>query len=393
MKRQIIIFGILSFLFVFAQTAYADRHGYVRKVVIDPGHGGKDPGAVGSKAKEKDIVLAIALKLGGYIESNFNDVEVIYTRTTDEFVGLGRRAQIANENKADLFISIHCNSAANRRAYGSETFVMGLHRSQENLEVAKKENAAILYEEDYLETYGGYDPNSPEANIIFSFYQNIYLNQSLIMASLAQDQFRDRAGRHDRGVKQAGFLVLYNITMPGILVEAGFLSNPQEEKYLMSELGQAHIASAIFRAFREYKNYQDNLVAQQISNNGTTRRPGSTAQAQIPGSSLQNKEIILTERQPEGPVISFRVQFASTSQERPIDDPAFGNLEGVSFYFHEGLYKYTLGNENSIEAAGEIQQKLRNQGFTDAFIVAFKDNERISIAEAVRYMGQSMKNP
>jgi N-acetylmuramoyl-L-alanine amidase len=388
-KRQIIIFGILSILFVFAQTAYADRHGYVRKVVIDPGHGGKDPGALGSQSMEKDIVLAIALKLGGYIESSFDDVEVIYTRSTDEFIGLDRRAQIANENKADLFISIHCNSASNKRAYGSETFVMGLHRSQENLEVAKKENAAILYEEDYLETYGGYDPNTPEANIIFSMYQNIYLNQSLIMASLTQDQFRDRAGRHDRGVKQAGFLVLYNITMPGVLVEAGFLSNAQEEKYLMSELGQSHIASAIFRAFRDYKNYQDNLVAQQISNNGTRAGNGSTTQT----SPLQNKEIVITESQPEGPVISFRVQFASTSQERAIDDPAFSDLEGVSFYFHEGLYKYTLGNENSVEAAGDIQQKLRNQGFNDAFIVAFKDNERISIAEAVRYMEQSMKNP
>ncbi len=393
MKRQIIIFGILSFLFVLAQTAYADRQGYVRKVVIDPGHGGKDPGAVGSKAKEKDIVLAIALKLGGYIESNFDDVEVIYTRTTDEFVGLDRRAQIANENKADIFISIHCNSAANRRAYGSETFVMGLHRSQENLEVAKKENAAILYEEDYLETYGGYDPNTPEANIIFSMYQNIYLNQSLIMASLAQDQFRDRAGRHDRGVKQAGFLVLYNITMPGVLVEAGFLSNPQEEKYLMSELGQAHIASAVFRAFRDYKNYQDNLVAQQISNNGTIIQHGINDQAQAPENLLQNKEIILTESQPEGPVISFRVQFASTSQERAVDDPVFRNLEGVNFYFHENLYKYTLGNENSVDAAAEIQQKLRNQGFNDAFIVAFKDNERISIAEAVSYKERSIRNP
>jgi len=392
-KRQIIIFGILAFLFVFVQEAYADRHGYVRKVVIDPGHGGRDPGALGSQSKEKDIVLAIALKLGGYIENNFDDVKVIYTRTTDEFVGLDRRAQIANENKADLFISIHCNSASNRRAYGSETFVMGLHRSQENLEVAKKENAAILYEEDYLETYGGYDPNSPEANIIFSMYQNIYLNQSLIMASLIQDQFRDRAGRHDRGVKQAGFLVLYNITMPGILVEAGFLSNPQEEKYLMSELGQAHIASAIFRAFRDYKNYQDNLVAQQISNNGTITPGGSATQAHLPESPLQNKNIILTESQPEGPVISFRVQFATTSHERAIDDPVFRNLEGISFYFHEGLYKYTLGNERTVEAAGQIQQKLRNQGFNDAFIVAFKDNERISIAEAERYMEQSMKNP
>ncbi len=392
MKRQIIIFGILSLLFVLSQTAFADRQGYVRTVVIDPGHGGKDPGAIGAKSKEKDIVLAIALKLGGYIESNFDDVEVIYTRTTDEFIGLNRRAQIANENKADLFISIHCNSAANSRAYGSETFVMGLHRSQENLEVAKKENAAILYEEDYLETYSGYDPNSPEANIIFSMYQNIYLNQSLAMASLIQDQFRDRAGRHDRGVKQAGFLVLYNVTMPGILVEAGFLSNPQEEKYLMSEMGQAHIASAVFRAFRDYKNYQDQIVAQQSKGNGSISSQVAEAESGFvtPGGS---QSVEITESQPEGPVISFRVQFASTSEVRSANDPAFRNLDGVSFYYHEGLYKYTLGNESNIEAVGEIQQKLRTNGFEDAFIVAFKDNERIPLHEALRYVEQKAQNP
>ena len=392
MKRQIIIFGILSLLFVLSQTAFADRQGYVRTVVIDPGHGGKDPGAIGAKSKEKDIVLAIALKLGGYIESNFDDVEVIYTRTTDEFIGLNRRAQIANENKADLFISIHCNSAANSRAYGSETFVMGLHRSQENLEVAKKENAAILYEEDYLETYSGYDPNSPEANIIFSMYQNIYLNQSLAMASLIQDQFRDRAGRHDRGVKQAGFLVLYNVTMPGILVEAGFLSNPQEEKYLMSEMGQAHIASAVFRAFRDYKNYQDQIVAQQSKGNGSVSSQVAEAESGFvtPGRS---QSVEITESQPEGPVISFRVQFASTSEVRSANDPAFRNLDGVSFYYHEGLYKYTLGNESNIEAVGEIQQKLRTNGFEDAFIVAFKDNERIPLHEALRYVEQKAQNP
>lgn len=392
MKRQIIIFGILSLLFVLSQTAFADRQGYVRTVVIDPGHGGKDPGAVGAKSQEKDIVLAIALKLGGYIESNFDDVEVIYTRTTDEFIGLNRRAQIANENKADLFISIHCNSAANRRAYGSETFVMGLHRSQENLEVAKKENAAILYEEDYLETYSGYDPNSPEANIIFSMYQNIYLNQSLTMASLIQDQFRDRAGRHDRGVKQAGFLVLYNVTMPGILVEAGFLSNAQEEKYLMSEMGQAHIASAVFRAFRDYKNYQDQIVAQQSKGNGSLSSQVAEAESgSVTPSGSQSIEI--TESQPEGPVISFRVQFASTSEVKSADDPVFQGLDGVSFYYHEGLYKYTLGNENNIETAGKIQQKLRTNGFEDAFIVAFKDNERIPLHEAIRYVEQKAQNP
>ncbi|TVQ88337.1 MAG: N-acetylmuramoyl-L-alanine amidase [Bacteroidetes bacterium] len=390
MKRQIIIFGIFSILIVFAQPAMADRQGFVRTVVIDPGHGGRDPGALGAQSKEKDIVLAIALKLGGYIESNFDDVKVIYTRTTDEFVELHRRAQIANENKADLFISIHCNSAANRRAFGAETFVMGLHRSQENLEVARKENAAILYEDNYLETYGGYDPNSPEANIIFSMYQNIYLNQSLTMASLLQDQFRDRAGRHDRGVKQAGFLILYNITMPGILVEAGFLSNPQEEKYLMSEMGQAHIASAIFRAFRDYKNYQDNLVAQQLENNGSiyakSARHGS-------GVSISEDNTGLASKTKDGPIISFRVQFATTSQERAVDDPVFKDLQGVGFYFHEGLYKYTLGNESTVESAGQIQQKLHARGFNDAFIVAFKDNERIPLADAIKLIEQQAHNP
>lgn len=389
MKRQIIIFGILTLLIFSCQQVFADRQGFVRKVVIDPGHGGRDPGAVGAQAQEKDIVLAIALKLGEYIKQNFDDVEVIYTRTTDEFIPLIRRAQIANENKADLFISIHCNASRSGRAYGTETFVMGLHRSQENLEVAKKENAAILFEDDYLETYSGYDPNSPESNIIFSMFQNLYLHQSLTMASLIQDQFRERAGRHDRGVKQAGFLVLYNITMPGILVEAGFLSNPQEERYLMSEMGQAHIASAIFRAFRDYKTYQDNLASQGGRNGQRSPQPV----VQQPQVREPVRETPATAATPAAPVISFRVQFATTSVERPVNAPEFRDLEGISFYFHDGLFKYTLGNEPTLEAATLIQQKLHARGFRDAFIVAFRDNERISTAEALRLVNHALQTP
>ncbi len=395
MKRKIIIFGILSVLLLYAFPLHADRHGFVRKVVIDPGHGGRDPGAVGAIAKEKDIVLAISLKLGEYIEQNFDDVEVIYTRTTDEFVELRRRTQIANDNKADLFISVHCNASPSRRAFGTETFVMGLHRSKENLAVAKKENASILYEDDYMETYDGYDPNSPEANIMFSMFQNLYLNQSLTVASLIQDQFRERAGRHDRGVKQAGFLVLYNIAMPGILVEAGFLSNPQEEKYLVSEMGQAHIASAIFRAFRDYKTYQDNLARQQLAAaNGNAQNPAnreslaSSSTHPAPSSPIKN-----TSSSDEGPVISFRVQFATTSIERPVDAPEFKGLEGISFYFHDGLYKYTVGNEKSLEEAAQIQQNLHQNGFTDAFVVAFKNNERIAPAEAMRLLNENIQSP
>jgi N-acetylmuramoyl-L-alanine amidase len=398
-KRQIIIFGILSLLFILPGKLYADRSGFVRRVVIDPGHGGRDPGAIGAIAKEKDIVLSIGLKLGKYIEDNFDDVEVIYTRTTDEFVPLHERAQIGNENKADLFISLHCNASRGGRALGTETFVMGLHRSNENLEVAKKENASILYEDDYLETYDGYDPNSPEANIIFTLFQNAHLDQSLAMASLVQDQFRTRAARHDRGVKQAGFLVLYRVAMPAILVEAGFLSNPEEEKYLVSETGQAHIASAIFRAFREYKNYQDNLARQRLIANDNSPHHSATQESQItvnPAQSNSDKNIAVSPQtilSQASPIISFRVQFASTSRELPANAPEFRGLQGVSYYFHDGLYKYTLGDEKSLEDAAKIQKSLHDQGFKDAFVVAFKNNERITPNEAIQLLNQRVQNP
>jgi N-acetylmuramoyl-L-alanine amidase len=274
---------------------------------------------------------------------------------------------------------------------------MGLHRSKENLEVAKKENASILYEDDYLETYGGYDPNSPESNIIFSMFQNLYLNQSLTMASLVQNQFRDRAGRHDRGVKQAGFLVLYNITMPGVLVEAGFLSNPQEELYLMSETGKAHIASAIFRAFRDYKEYHDNIAKQQLATltngNNHTESDQQTPASIQPDNSNQPSQQNKSGSENPNQMISFRVQFATTSVERPIDAEEFKGLQGVSFYVHDGLYKYTVGDEQSLEAAARIQQNLHKIGFTDAFVVAFKNDERISPAEAMRLINQDTQTP
>ncbi|MFW5758621.1 MAG: N-acetylmuramoyl-L-alanine amidase family protein [Bacteroidota bacterium] len=415
MKRKIIIFGILFLVLSVWQYAHADRYGFVRKVVIDPGHGGRDPGAEGSRSKEKDIVLSIALKLGGYIEENFTDVEVIYTRTTDEFVELHRRAQIANENKADLFISLHCNGHASSHAYGSETFVMGLHKSQENLQVAKKENASILYEEDYLETYDGYDPNSEESNIIFNMFQNTHLNQSLKIASLVQDQFRERAMRVDRGVKQAGFIVLYRVTMPGILVEAGFLSNRKEEEFLMSDIGQSYIASAIFRAFRDYKTMQDQMASKMlVYNNGNHQQTIPESENQIKHDNQENKngntsvdsgnngnKIDSAETSAEtnhdqnsstsNPVISFRVQFATTSEKKQPNDPFFTDLEGVSYYEHQGLYKYTLGNESTLEAASKIQKELHEKGFTDAFVVAFKNNERITPAEAMRLIRESTK--
>jgi N-acetylmuramoyl-L-alanine amidase len=225
----------------------------ITTVVIDAGHGGHDSGCLGSHAKEKDVTLAVALKLGKFITDNFKDVKVIYTRKTDVFIGLDERAAVANDNKADLFISIHCNSGA-KAAYGVETYVMGLHRTEENLAVSKRENSVVLLEKDYKNKYDGFDPDSPEGNIIFTLYQNAFLEQSLKISTLVQMESSDFAGRYNRGVKQAGFLVLYKTTMPAILIETGFLTNPAEERYMLTKEGQEKLAYSLFRAFTKYRS-------------------------------------------------------------------------------------------------------------------------------------------
>ena len=226
-------------------------------VVIDAGHGGKDPGAVGAKGKEKHINLAVALKTGKYITDNMKDVKVIFTRDDDTYPGLAERAEVANRNKADLFISIHSNALTDKRLYGAETYVLGQTMDEANLQVAMKENSVITFEKDYETKYEGFDPNSVESYIIFSLMQNTYLKQSTEFATLIQSQFRDRVGRKDRGVRQAGFVVLWRTTMPSVLVELGYITNPDEEKFLMSEQGQDYLASAIYRAFRDYKQTID----------------------------------------------------------------------------------------------------------------------------------------
>ncbi|HEY4653762.1 MAG TPA: N-acetylmuramoyl-L-alanine amidase [Cyclobacteriaceae bacterium] len=225
----------------------------ISKVVIDAGHGGHDPGTHGRKYKEKDIALNIALKVGTYIEQYVPGVEVIYTRKDDSYIPLDKRAEIANKNDANLFISIHVNSIPNNTTYGTETWVMGLHRSESNLEVAKRENAVILLDEDYKERYEGFDPNSPESYILFSLTQDAYYESSIKMAQKVESQFKERVGRNSRGVKQAGFVVLYKTAMPSVLVETGFITHRTEEEYLGSERGQDLIASGIYRAFKEYK--------------------------------------------------------------------------------------------------------------------------------------------
>jgi len=358
----------------------------INTVVIDAGHGGHDPGALGSKSKEKDIVLSIALKLGKLIENSFSDVRVIYTRKTDEFIELHRRAKIANENHADLFISLHCNSSKSKDAYGNETFVMGLHRSHANLEVAKKENSAILYEDDYKNSYDGFDPNSPEANIIFSLFQNAYLEQSLDIAAKVQKHFKKNIKSFDRGVKQDGFLVLYKTTMPAILIETGFISHPNEEEFLISDKGKNDIAHSIFDAFKEYKFKVEgfNNQAQITTTKFEDEKNLSVSQTN------ENKETkpALLDTLTQKDVITFRVQFATSSVDKPIQSPDFKGLENVRKYYHGNLYKYTVGNENSLKEANSLLIKMQEKGFKDAFVVAFLNEERISSSEAVKLLNK-----
>ena len=257
MRKFVSIFTVIILILFFQNQLFAQHKNQIRKVVIDAGHGGHDSGAKGKNSLEKEIALSIALKTGRLIQKNCPGVEVIFTRESDVFVELYRRAQIANENKADLFISIHCNANPSPFAYGTETYVMGLHKSEANLEVARNENASILLEDNYSKRYDGFNPNSSEAYIIFSLFQNAYLDKSLDFASRVEANFTANTKLPERGVKQAGFLVLYRTTMPGVLVETGFLSNSHEETYLMSSAGQERISYSIYRAFDEYRRVSD----------------------------------------------------------------------------------------------------------------------------------------
>lgn len=245
----------ISFLFVLGAFNNADTKRYrIKKIVIDAGHGGHDWGCLGEFSKEKNIALSLALALGGMIKKHMQGVEVIYTRQKDVFLTLYGRANISNKNNADVFISIHCNAhPKGATVCGTETHTMGLHTSRRNLEVAKRENSVILMEDDYQENYQGFDPKLPESYILFSLYQNAFNDYSLKLAQNIESQFKSRVGRKSRGVKQAGFLVLWKTTAPSVLVEVGFITHPQEEKYLNSKSGQTDIASGIFRALRDYK--------------------------------------------------------------------------------------------------------------------------------------------
>ena len=379
---NIIYTGLLITFPVYSQET--DSEYKIKTVIIDAGHGGKDPGSMGKQTTESQVVLAIALKTGKYIEESIPGVKVIYTRKTDNFVELHKRAAIANSNKADLFISIHANGNENDLVTGTESLVLGLHRANENFEVAKKENSVILLEEDYNTKYEGFDPNSPESYIIFSLMQNLYFEQSINFAGLVQEQFRDRVQRKDRGVKQQGLLVLARTAMPGILVETGFITNPEEEKYLMSEQGQDYIASAIFRAFKSYKNLIETKTSFAIASRLEDVPSDTDLLADKPqvraDSQLLNAEKV---QPPPVPPVEYKIQITVSSKPIKSDSPLFKGLTGISEYHIDNKYKYAIGNSRTFQDALAFSKQVKEK-FPDAFIIAVKENKIIPLDQALK---------
>ena len=345
-----------------------DGIGKIKTVVLDAGHGGNDPGALGSKCKEKDIALDVVLKTGALIKQHYPDVKVIYTRDRDVFVKLIDRAHIANSNQADLFISVHCNSTANSSVTGAETFVMGLSKSTANLETAKKENASILLEANYMENYDGFNPNSDEDYIAMTLFQSAYMEQSLKMAEKVQHQLTGNiCKRSDRGVKQAGFLVLYKASLPSILVELGFLSNRTEESYLMSDEGKKNMANAIFSAFKEYKT--------EFESNNTASSPPTTTTPTTPSTTPHN-----TNTNEDTKSLVYYVQIAAS--KKPLIIKSFKNVTNVIEKRYNGNYIYLTSMTSAVETAKKNLDSIKKKGYKDAFIIAFMGDKRLTLKEA-----------
>lgn len=377
-KRLFVFFSVVISTIFLTTSVLAQSQYKIKRIVIDAGHGGHDPGAVAKKVQEKDIALAVALKLGKYINDNFKDVEVIYTRKTDVFVELWDRAKIANDKKADLFISIHCNATTSPKPYGTETFVMGLAKTEANLRMAQRENAVILLEQDYKKQYNSFDPNSAESYIIFSLFQSVYRDQSLDFASRIQNQFKTKILRFDRGVKEAPYLVLWQSTMPSVLIETGFLSNPEEAKFLASSDGQDKIALSIFKAIKSYKNEMERVegpntddVIKPIDSVAVTKEE-TQKPTTIISDSIAKEEII------------FSVQFTTSSTKKPSNAESFNGITEVWSYQQDNVYKYVSGKDKTLQTAVERMKAIREKGFKEAFVVAFKNGKRISPTEAVK---------
>ena len=415
--RRSIFLGWLSLIVIFVfltsgkKTPLRQGTGYkLRTVVIDAGHGGNDPGCLGEVINEKSVALGIAMKLGKYINENFPDVKVVYTRNTDVFIPLTDRARIANEAKADLFISVHANANPKREPYGTETYVMGVGTDMDrNTDIVKtRENSVIFLEKDYKKNYDGMDPNDPASEIIANMIQKEKLDQSLYLASRVQTQFETRMKLLNRGVKQRVLYVMYRTVMPSILVETGFLTNKEDEKYLSSEKGQAYVASCIFRAFRMYKMQAEGRTSAEIK----AAEEADFAKQSAEIGKMPETLSVLIGKKTEGndsaktPIdvvetpkevkkipedtseLIFKVQLTSSSKKIELTSPKFKGLDNVQVYEGDGSFKYTAGKCKSMAEAAKLQKKAMEIGFKDAFVVAFYRGQRVSMKRVNEIMAE-----
>lgn len=370
--KRLLTFIIIIFCGMISTEIFAQQN---FTVVLDAGHGGKDPGAIGRKIREKDINLEIVLKLGDLIKKNHPDVKVVYTRSKDVFVELSERANIANRNKADLFISVHTNAAQSKAAKGTETYALGLAKTEENLEVAKRENSVILLEDDYSTKYEGFDPTSAESYIMFDFMQSMYLEQSINLASSVQEHFRTKAKRDDRGVRQAAFWVLRATSMPSILIEVGYISNTEEENYLAQTSSRQKLAESIYGAFNHYKLDWSRKQVGNITTTAPLQNNSITEDikeinniAEVPTSSEVNDKN--TEPEVVNIKEEYRIQIMASDKIYKTSSEVFKGLSGIKYYNENNLYKYTYGSFNSREEAVKQLPKIQ-QLFKGAFVVHF----------------------
>ena len=369
-------------------------------VVIDAGHGGKDPGTVVGNFHEKDIALAIALRLGNLIKEKLPDVRVIYTRNTDKFIPLFERSVIANKNNADLFISIHVNFCSTPSIKGTETYVLGLHRTEDNLNVAKKENSAILLEKDYSTRYEGFNPNLSESYIMFELIQDANIDQSVEFAGILQDSFREHAQRTNRDVRQAGFLVLRETAMPSVLIETGYLSNPSEAKYLMSDTGRKTLALTIFNSFKWYKTKFELRLNHTFTELGKEHNKGNIPPATLKLSAENGTDSNTIQSKVKEPVnkrskkkevkssikemdkVTFAIQILAYTKELPHNSKLFKGMENISEIKIGDYFKYYCLETKSFAEAKHNLAKTRLK-IPDAFIVALKNGQPIPLQEAI----------
>ena len=362
--KYLVLFFVLSLFFSNPFESFSQNDKFI--VVIDAGHGGKDPGGVANGYREKDVALNVSLLLGKLLSNT--EVKVVYTRKTDVFIGLWKRGKIANNAKADLFVSIHCNTVNNSKPYGTETFVLGLHANKQNLEIAKKENAVILLEDDYKERYEGFDPNSEESVLGLTLLQEENLDKSFSLAAEIQQNFSQNLKRKNRGVKQAGFVVLHQTYMPSVLIELGFLSNKNEGKFLNSKMGQQQMAKEIAKAITKYyQQLKANTVVSQSVN-----LDDSISKTYLPVETGTEEEVI------------FKIQIASSKNKLKAKSYNFRGLKNIERVKVGSYYKYYYGITSNYQEVKNALLKAKKKGYSDAYIAAFKNGEKTSLSKVLK---------